>query len=160
MLFTASWITTSCQKQTKSAKSESKTKPSTTPTKQEPNRTKTPEKEAGDQDSGEKDWRTVGTFTGSGLENTPEFTISSEEWRVTIECGDANSRADFTGFLRHKGDDPEALEDLGQISGTGSEIVVRNFSGAGTYFVHMHGHDINWKITVEERPQQQFRFDR
>lgn len=116
-----------------------------------------PAKKSESQESDDSDpdaaWKVVATFNGVGMENTPEFTISSDDWRATA-VGSPNNppNADLAAFLRLRGDDPESMTDRGIVYATGSETGIKNFAGPGSYFFHMHAKDgVAWAIKVEER---------
>lgn len=153
MTLILSIIVSGCGSPTKSASPGSKTKPAKTykpirpanrPAKQNATQRK--------QEQETEPWKQVATFTGTGMQETPEFTITSNVWRVTISgtSPDPAAQASFAGYVHAKGDDPESPNDQGQIKGEGQGPVSSDLYSSGTYFIHMHSENLEWTVKVEE----------
>ena len=98
-----------------------------------------------------KQWVEVKTFTGTGYLTTENFTISSNNWRMTASgTGDPNS-ASFTTYVYSDGKNPETSGSDSQlgIDGLGPETSYPKL-GKGTYFLSIISANANWTVKIEE----------
>lgn len=95
------------------------------------------------------EWRTVRSWSGSGIKETETFAVTSREWRVNWRS--ANEPFPNAGILQIfvNDEDGNMVTFLANKQGPGSDVsYVR---GKGRFYLHINSANVDWNVTVEAR---------
>ncbi len=95
------------------------------------------------------EWRSVKTWTGSGIKETEGFDIQSREWRVSWETkNEAFAGAGIFQIYVHN-DKDELVSLAANKQGTGKDVsYVR---GKGRFYLKINSGNVDWSVTVEDQ---------
>lgn len=107
-------------------------------------------------------WHLVGTFSGSGIQNTSPFVIRGSQWRIDwsenvaspsfvsfcLNYGPCNASAYVYNVGKMQGDWTDQVE-MSTVTSTANGIAYE-YSGSGNYYLSFITNGPQWKVEVED----------
>ena len=99
--------------------------------------------------TGQRVWRTVKEWSGSGPRDTETFTTTAGEWRISWVTSNETSPGAGTLRVAVYNDKHELVTEAADVKGVKSDhSTVRE--PAGQYYLKINSSNANWAVKVEE----------
>jgi len=97
---------------------------------------------------GRNGWKTVQTFSGTGIETTDDFTISSSKWRMVWSAKAVYVEAGifFSGFVTCN-DCGATSKGFANVTSEGSGQSV--FRTKGSHYIEVNSVNCQWKLEIQ-----------